>query len=94
GISLIDFIYNYLSTLGLWRHFPNEREFVRHVTFQEERRKEKDTTIMPFPLLSKEVKGQQATQIILGLLFHTFKIMALLVQVLHLNNGETKLAMG
>ncbi|WOL07425.1 hypothetical protein Cni_G16166 [Canna indica] len=114
AIFLVGFIYSHSSTLSLLRHFTNKRELVRHAVTRfatsflslERLHREKTNIRRMFTSnewtrnkLSKEVKGKQATKIVLMPSFwnhvvYTLKVMAPLVRVLRLADGERKPEMG
>ncbi|KAG4940916.1 hypothetical protein JHK87_044787 [Glycine soja] len=80
AINLVGFIYAHSSTLSLLRNFTNKRELTLNK-------------------LSKEPKGKEAAKVVLMPFFwnsvvYTLKVMAPLVKVLRLVDGEKKPAMG
>ncbi|CAL0318246.1 unnamed protein product [Lupinus luteus] len=114
AISLVGFIYSHSSTLSLMRYFTKKRELVKHAVtrfatsfLSLERLYEEKTNLRKMFVsdewttnkLSKEIKGKEATKIVLMPSFwknvaYTMKVMGPLVKVLRLVDSEKKAAMG
>ncbi|XP_019442245.1 PREDICTED: uncharacterized protein LOC109346961 [Lupinus angustifolius] len=113
-ISLVGFIYGRSSTLSLMRHFIKKRELVKHVVtrfatsfLSLERLYENKANLRKMFVsdewttnkLSKEIKGNEATKIVLMRSFwkndaYTMKGIGLLVKVLRLVDSEKKVVRG
>ncbi|KAG4946995.1 hypothetical protein JHK87_043002 [Glycine soja] len=102
AINLVGFIYAHSSTLSLLRNCTNKREWVRHAITRfatsyltlERLHKEKDDAI-----LSRKGPGKKTAKVVLMPSFwnsvvYTLKVMASLVIVIRLVDGERKPAMG
>ncbi|CAL0316902.1 unnamed protein product [Lupinus luteus] len=114
AISLVGFIYSHSSTLSLMRHFTKKRELVKHavtrfatsflsleILYEEKTNLRKMFVSDEWTInkLSKEIKGKEATKIVLMPSFwknvaYTMKVMGPLVKVLRLVDSEKKAAMG